>query len=200
MAKKQKAVPVGHTGWCSACIMRTGRKAFRFLPDGSKCSECLKKYPNPVPVPEPEPEPQNLVNPKAKYTRVNYSKELLREEDIFIEAFQKLKPKLRKYWIKQVAKYLGWSHDRASIVSRRIRNKGIVLESEPIEEQLLAKIKLKNKSVSCSEIASEFEFVDTPWICQILKKMVKNGKLGVIKGTIPFLYYIEEDSNAIGNN
>lgn len=197
---KKKSQPVFCTAWCNTCVVRTGKRAFRFLPDGKKCSECLEKYPNPVPVPEPEPEPQNLVNPKAKYTRVNYSKELLREEEILIETFQRVNPKLGKYWVKQISKILGWSHDRTSIVNRRVRNKGIILEPEPIEDQLLAKIKLKNKSVSCSELASEFEFVDTPWICQILKNMVKNGKIGVIKGTIPFLYYIEEDSNATGNN
>lgn len=207
MPKKLPTKPIGAMGWCSNCFRRFNRRSYRFLADGKNCETCLARYPSLQPPPQPEAielvEPvkperkrKNLVSPKiGNYKRVNYFENLAKEEELLVQAFEELKPKLGQYWIKPVASFLGWTDERTSVVSRRLRKKGVILEPEPIENQLLAKIKNSKKSLSCYELASEFEFVDAPWISQILKNMVKDGKISVIRDTNPFLYYIEHETS-----
>ena len=177
------------TGWCLGCRRRIGIQKFRQLIDGKSCSDCHKLLPKVEP--RAEIPTQNFVNPKAgKYTRVSYDSSLLEEEKLLIQAFEEFKNQgIGKYWIKPIAKILNWDWQRTVIVARRVRKKGIPLEAEPIEQQLLAK--LSRKPVSAYELANHFATVDAPWISLLLKKLANAGLVEIITGC-PHLYRLKK--------
>ena len=180
------------TGWCLGCRERIGTQKFRQLIDGKLCGDCHILLPE---VPEPQPaekSTQNVVSPKVgKYKRVNYNSSLLEEETQLIQAFDKFKNEgIGKYWVKPLAKILNWDWQRTAIVARRLRKKGIRLEAEPIEQQILAK--LSRKPISAYELANHFATVDVPWISLLLKKMANAGKVEIITNCQPYLYRLKK--------
>lgn len=182
------------TGWCLGCRSRVGTQKFRQLIDGKVCADCHKLLPI-APIVEQKATPtQNVVSPKVnKYKRVNYKSSLLKEEELLIEAFEKFKEQgIGKYWIKPIAKILNWDWQRTAIVARRVRKKGICLETESIEQQILAK--LSRKAVSAYELARSFATVDAPWITLLLKKMAADGQVEIIRDGIPHLYRLKNET------
>ena len=179
------------TGWCLKCRSRIGIQKFRQLIDGKVCSDCHKLLPKVEPQPAEIPT-QKFVNPKVgKYTRVSYNSSLLKEERLLIEAFEEFKNQgIGKYWIKPIAKILNWDWQRTAIVARRVRKKGIPLEAEPMEQQILAK--LSRKAVSAYELANHFATVDAPWISLLLKKLAIAGKVEIITDCQPHLYRLKK--------
>ena len=179
------------TGWCLGCRSRIGTQKFRQLIDGKLCADCQKLLPKAL-LPQPvEKSTQNVVSPKVgKYKRVNYNSSLLEEETQLIQAFDKFKNEgIGKYWVKPLAKILNWDWQRTAIVARRVRKKGIPLETEPIEQQLLAK--LSGKPISAYELANHFATVDAPWISLLLKKLASAGLVEIITGC-PHLYRLKK--------
>jgi len=180
------------TGWCLRCRSRVGVQKFRQLIDGKVCADCHKLLPTAI-VEQKTIPTQNVVNPKVdKYKRVNYNSLLLEEEAQLIKAFEKFKNQgIGKYWVKPIAKILNWDWQRTAIVARRVRKKGISLEPEPIEQQILAK--LSRKAISAYELANDFATVDTPWISLLLKKMATDGQVEIIRDCIPHLYRLKNE-------
>lgn len=181
------------TGWCLGCRSRVGIQKFRKLIDGKVCIDCHKLLPI-APIIEKAKPTQNVVSPKmGKHKRVNYKTLLLEEEAKLIEAFNKFKDEgIGKYWVKPLAKILNWDWQRTAIVARRLRKKGICLEAEPIEQQILAK--LSRKAVSAYELAEVFATVDAPWISLLLKKMAADGEVEIIKDSKPYLYRLKNET------